>query len=68
MCKENTETDERLLELYRLGFSDELNGVDQSEKYSSSAYSLGQMHAIVGDEITSIDQLTNEEILELIKK
>ena len=55
MCKENTETDERLLELYRLGFSDELNGVDQSEKYSSSAYSLGQMHAIVGDEITSID-------------
>lgn len=59
-------TDERLLELYMQGFRDELNG--QKIDTKDSAYNLGALHAILGDEVTSIDYLSDEQILEKIKK
>ena len=67
-----TANDIRLLEIYMWGFNDELDGVTRDTEgfsdVSLSAYDLGRIDAIVGDEVSSCDLKTSEEILEEIKK
>lgn len=62
--------DKILLEIYLLGFSQELQGVYNNpyEKgtLEYSAYLIGSTHAIVGDDVSSIDLMSNEEILKII--
>lgn len=59
-----------ILEWYMKGFNDEL---DQNLKIESTieieniAYNLGVLHAIVGDDVSSIDNLSDDEIIELVK-
>jgi hypothetical protein len=60
----------QLLEIYMVGFNDELNG---GEKITWSpnplyqrAYDLGRMDAIVGDDVSSLDQQTDKMILNRI--
>ena len=62
-----------VLVIYSQGFTDELDGVfkDRYKKGSveSIAYNMGGAHAIVGDDISSIDLMTEEEIYaEIIKR
>jgi hypothetical protein len=63
--------DEELLTCYMKGFKDELYGTS-TEVYDvelkNRAYRLGAQHAIIGDDVRSVDYLTNEEILKMIKK
>lgn len=56
-----------LLEVYYQGFRDELKGKENSE-ILHKAYSLGQVHALLGDDVRSLDYTTEEELLELIFK
>ena len=61
-------TDKSLLELYTQGFEDELDGkFTLKEDAEKRAYDLGRLHALVGDNARSVDYLTEEEILNLIK-
>ena len=62
--------DEELLKWYIKGFHDELwSGVtpESDIELENKAYKLGRIHAIVGDDCRSVDYLTDEEILDLIK-
>ena len=59
--------DDILLELYMLGFQDELENKSNLE-YINKSYKLGVSHAVIGDDISSIDLLNNREILKLIYK
>lgn len=63
--------DNIILNYYMLGFKDELRGtstiVPDDNPIYSKAYNLGAFHAIAGDDQTSLDYLTGEEILERIK-
>lgn len=67
-------TDKELLEIYLLGFNNELDGIynafQPKEKNSLEykAYNLGGLHAIVGDDIRSFDYLSDEEILKMIRQ
>lgn len=63
--------DKELLEIYLKGFEQELDG-NYNNPYTKGtlefkAYSTGSIHAIVGDEVSSIDLMTNEETLKIIK-
>jgi len=65
--------DEELLSWYMKGFNDELDGKSSSISIDNielklKAYNLGALHAILGDELSHIDKLNNEEILEMIKE
>lgn len=60
-----------LLQWYQFGFDNELKnkftkGLDFLE-LCKKAYCLGAVHAIIGDDVTSIDDLSDEEILKMIK-
>ena len=62
-----------VLVIYSQGFVDELYGVfkDRYKKGSieSIAYNMGGSHAIVGDDVSSIDLMSGEEIYaEIIKR
>lgn len=65
--------DKELLEIYMQGFNDELDRKEDikfyitDSPYKSSAYKLGKWHATIGDDIRSVDYLSNEEILKMIK-
>lgn len=63
-------SDKQLLEYYMEGFNDELRGKAKGniKHLLIDAYKLGSDHAILGDDISSIDNLTNEEILKMLKK
>ena len=65
----NNDEDETLLEYYQKGFRDELNGTSSTvqDGILLKAYSLGVLHAMVGDDVRSVDYLTNEEILKQIR-
>ncbi len=67
-----SEWDKYLLELYMTGFSDELEDEYDITRIKNTeedkAYRLGSSHAIIGDEVRSVDKLSNDEILKLIKK
>lgn len=62
--------DNELLEYYIWGFNDELDCIQSTtfnHPLANKAYLLGRDHAIIGDDIRSVDYLTNEEILSRIK-
>lgn len=62
--------DKELLEIYLKGFNDELYEKYfniYSDSLKARAYELGKDHAIIGDDVRSVDYLSNEEILNLIK-
>lgn len=66
MSMEDTE----LLEYYLAGFTDELDGIDPAtfkDELTNQAYKLGRCHAIIGDDVRSVDYLSNAELLKLIK-
>ena len=63
--------DASLIKCYHKGFSDELDGsssIVSDDDVENNAYKLGALHAIVGDDVRSVDYLSDEEILKLIKK
>lgn len=57
--------DKQLLIWYLKGFNDELGGIYDlpSNLAAAVAYDLGAIHAFMGDNAKSIDNLNNEEIL-----
>ena len=62
--------DEELLKWYIKGFHDELwsDVTPESDiELENKAYKLGRIHSSVGDDCRSVDYLTDEEILDLIK-
>ena len=62
--------DNELLEYYMWGFNDELEGIKPitfQDPLANKAYILGRDHAIIGDDIRSVDYLTNQQILSRIK-
>ena len=64
------ETDKDLIEIYLQGFNDELNNVKKTKhdvKLRQTAYDLGRLDAIVGDDVSSSDRQTNKQILDRIK-
>ena len=64
------ETDKDLMEMYLQGFNDELNNVKKTKhdvKLKQTAYNLGRLDAIVGDDVSSNDRQTNKQILDRIK-
>jgi len=63
-------TDEELLKIYRLGFNDELWDKPRqafNDDFQDRAYGLGMMDAIAGDDVSSVDEKSNEETLKQIK-
>ncbi len=69
--KQNPENiDAELLVWYMHGWHDELDGKTRYVGGSpiDKAYQLGRDHAYVGDEISSTELLTNEQILREIKE
>ena len=67
---EDKDYDDNLLDWYMKGFDDELRGtstVESENKIEMIAYRLGAQHAIIGDDVSSIDNLSNEEIISMIK-
>lgn len=68
--EDNDEDNDNLLKWYMKGFSDELKGsstIESENKIEMIAYRLGAQHAIIGDDVSSIDNLSNEEIISMIK-
>lgn len=61
--------DQQLIFWYMNGFNDELKGTSSvvPEEYIKS-YDLGVSQVIIGDDVRSVDYLSEEEILKLIKK
>ena len=61
--------DQILLEWYLKGFKDELNGsssVMDEDPLHKKAYHIGSNHAFIGDNVRSVDYLSNKEILNII--
>ena len=66
-----SEEDKILLQVYLCGFNDELTGLPEvihDDKLDQRAYNLGRLHACIGDDVRSIDYLSNEELLKKIKE
>lgn len=64
-------TDKKLLETYMIGFDDELEQATEKSFTNSQlqkAYDLGRTDALLGDDISSVDNQTNGQILIRIKK
>lgn len=61
--------DKKLLDVYMVGFRDELNSktTEYKDVILLKAYNLGKIDAIIGDDVSSSDDKTNEEILKQIK-
>jgi len=63
-------TDSGLIEWYMRGFGDELKGTTSTVSDSfmeNQAYKLGATHALLGDDVSSFDKKTDDEILMEIK-
>lgn len=63
--------DKKILKTYKLGFIDELYGKTRFLNFNPillRAYNLGRLDAIIGDDVSSCDLQTNEEILNKIRK
>lgn len=74
MMKKIEEIQDRfLLRVYMLGFDHELEPVFKTpvefrNKMNQTAYDLGRVDALIGDDVSSSDLQTNDEILEKIKR
>jgi hypothetical protein len=64
-------SDELLLQAYSLGFDLELDGKASYVKFEhlliSKAFNLGKSDALLGDDNTSLDYQSDEQILKRIK-
>lgn len=63
------EDDKTLLEAYMCGFNNELDvkeGISDLNPLLLKAYNLGVLHAILGDDVRSVDYLSDTEILDII--
>jgi hypothetical protein len=61
-------SDKELLDWYMKGFHDELRGTTSSpEGDQLRAYKIGALHAEMGDDNRSFDNLSDKEILKIIK-
>jgi len=66
-------TDEKLIELYMLGFEHELEGEEDIKFYlgdhplKSPAYKLGRLDAYYGDDNPNLDYRSKEEIIKIIR-
>lgn len=65
-------SDKEILDVYMLGFRHELYSEECIEEsidltILKYAYGLGRDHAIIGDEVSSIDLLGNKEIIDTIR-
>ncbi len=58
--------DKELLKIYKQGFKDELDNPLEAD-LRARAYYFGRLDAIVGDDVTSSDEQTEEQILNKIK-
>ena len=60
-----------LIEWYMKGFNDELTGsstVESDNPLENEAYQLGAQHALMGDDLRSVDELSRDEILNMIRE
>ena len=67
----NYVSDEELLGCYMHGFMDELDNkpdYDFGLPIKNRAYNIGRSHALIGDDVRSVDYLSNDEILNQIRK
>lgn len=67
----NSVSDEELLGCYMHGFMDELdNNLDYEFDLpiKNRAYNIGKSHALIGDDVRSVDYLSNDEIIKQIRK
>lgn len=67
----NSVSDEELLGCYMHGFMDELdNNLDYNfdSQIKNRAYNIGKSHALIGDDVRSVDYLSNDEIIKQIRK
>lgn len=63
-------TDETILTWYMYGFNDELKGTSRTisdSKLLNKAYSVGAIDALVGDNLKSSDNQSEEEIIKIIR-
>jgi len=66
-----TDEEKILLESYMIGFKAELKGISAptilpKHLATTKAYFLGRHHALVGDDVSSIDSLSDDQIIEII--
>ena len=63
-------TKEEILGYYFKGFTDELerNKQEVPEGIATISYNLGKSHALIGDDVRSVDYLTEEEIVQMVIK
>jgi len=67
----NSVSDEELMSCYIHGFMDELDNnqdYDFDSPIKNRAYNIGRAHAFVGDDVRSVDYLSREEIINMIRK
>jgi hypothetical protein len=67
----NSVSDEELLGFYMHGFMDELDNnldYDFGSPIKNRAYNMGRSHALIGDDVRSVDYLSNQEIINMIRK
>ena len=67
----NSVSDEELMGCYMHGFMDELDNnpdYDFGSPIKNRAYYMGRGHALVGDDCRSVDYLSNQEIINMIRK
>jgi hypothetical protein len=65
-----TKEDKEILTWYFYGFNDSLKGSKNREsdtEINNAAYKVGFMHARLGDDMPTIDYMTDEETLKIIK-
>jgi hypothetical protein len=61
---------EKVMSFYFMGFTDELEGRVRKvpEGVANISYNLGRAHALQGNDAKSIDFLTEEDIVKMVKK
>jgi len=65
------EEDKKLLKAYMKGFNDYSVDIPKFKYFNQrmqKAYNLGVQHFIIGDDVRSVDYLSDEQILKLIKE
>ena len=64
-------TDDNIYKWYMRGFEDELQGSTMflsGQQLELKAYKMGCMHAIVGDDVRSVDYLSKKQIIKMVKE
>ena len=67
----NSVSDEELLGCYMHGFMDELDNnldYDFGSLIKNRAYNIGRFDALVGDDVSSVDNKSNQEIINQIRQ